>query len=165
MTERTGLPAPLPKPTMSAQEAAAALVGAWELDLWTTFHSDGTESHPFGTDAIGVIMYSDDGHMSCHLSLANRPLFNKLSVFDVTDTELGQSMRGYSSYFGTFSMDMEKGEVIHHVIGAWYPDFATVDQPRRFAIEGDRLFLEANVGEDLVRIAWRRRDAGTLPRG
>jgi hypothetical protein len=148
---------------MDEAQVVQTLVGGWELDLWTTFHSDGSETYPFGKDAIGLIMYSADGHMSCHLSVANRPLLDAPTIFAVSDADLGQSVRAYSGYFGTFSVDAQAGIVTHHVQGAWYPNFATVDQPRRYGFDGDLLFLEAEVGDDLVRIAWRRRKSGTLP--
>lgn len=157
------MPQPLPRPELSEAEAIAKLIGGWELERWTTFHADGSESYPFGTDANGLIMYSADGHMSCHLAMANRPLLDAPTVFDVPDAEYGKSLRAYSGYFGTFSVDADAGVVTHHVTGAWYPNFAAVDQPRRFAFAGDLLYLEAEVGDDLVRIAWRRRNSGSLP--
>lgn len=151
-----GLPERLARPDMSAQEAFAAFVGGWQLVLWTTFHADGTRDHPFGTDAVGQIMYSADGHMSCHLMQANRQRLGEASVYQVSDAALGASMRGYSGYFGRFSIDAEAGVITHHVDGAWYPDWIGSDQPRHYAFEGDRLFLEAPIGDDLVRIEWRR---------
>ena len=151
-----GGPKPLSRPDMSAQDAFEAFVGGWQLVRWTTFHRDGTEEYPFGKDAIGQIMYTADGHMSCHLMKANRPLFGKPSVYQVTDEELGHSMRAYTGYFGTFSIDAEAGVITHHVAGAWYPDWLGSIQPRRYAFDGDRLFLEADVGEHLVRLEWRR---------
>jgi hypothetical protein len=160
---RTGLPARLSLPDMTQEQAIAALIGGWELECWTTYHPDGTKSHPFGCDAIGLIMYSADGHMSCHLSMANRPLLEAPTIFDVPDADFGRSLRGYSGYFGTFSVDAAAGVVTHHVTGAWYPNFAAVDQPRRYGFAGDLLYLEAEVGADLVQIAWRRRNSGSLP--
>ena len=157
------LPAPLERPDLSQAEAIARLTGGWELERWTTFHADGTQTCPFGTDAIGLIMYSADGHMSCHLSMANRPLLDAPTVFDVSDADYGRSLRAYSGYFGTFSVDADAGVVTHHVTGAWYPNFAAIDQPRRYGFDGDLLYLEAEVGTDLVRIAWRKRNSGTLP--
>jgi hypothetical protein len=152
----SGLPERLTRPEMSAAQAFAALTGGWQLVLWTTFHADGTKDYPFGTDAVGQIMYSADGHMSCHLMRTDRPLFGKPSVYQVSDEELGASMRSYSGYFGRYSIDAMAGVITHHVDGAWYPDWIGSDQPRRYAFSGDRLFLEAEVGTDLVRIEWRR---------
>lgn len=151
-----GLPEPLARPDMSAEQAFAAFLGGWQLQLWTTFHADGSKEYPFGSDAIGQIMYSADGHMSCHLMQANRPLFGKPSVYQVGDEELGRAIRAYSGYFGTFSIDADAGVITHHVAGAWYPDWLGTDQPRRYAFDRGRLFLEAAIGDDLVRIEWRR---------
>ena len=151
-----GLPPRLPPPAMSEREAFAAFVGGWQLELWTTFHKDGTEDYPFGRDALGQIMYSADGHMTCHLMRANRPPLHAPSVYQVTDEELGRAMRAYTGYFGAFTIDAAQGVITHHVTGAWYPNWAGTDQPRRYAFIGDRLFLEAEVGDDLVRIEWRR---------
>ena len=151
-----GLPTRLTRPDMSAHDAFAAFIGGWQLVLWTTFHPDGTRDHPFGTDAVGQIMYSADGHMSCHLMEGSRPKFGCPSVYQVSDEALGASMRGYSGYFGRFSIDAEAGIITHHVDGAWYPDWIGSEQPRHYLFEGDRLFLEAAIGDDLVRIEWRR---------
>lgn len=159
----TGLPPRLTPPAMNEEQVVQKLIGGWELVRWTTYHPDGTESVPFGEDAIGIIMYTADGHMSCHLSMANRPLFSEPNIYAVSDADLGQSVRAYSGYFGTFSVDAAAGIVTHHVTGAWYPNFAAVNQPRHYAFEDDLLYLEAEVGEDLVRITWRRRNSGTLP--
>ncbi|WP_375194231.1 lipocalin-like domain-containing protein [Sphingobium sp.] len=132
-------------------------VGAWQLVLWTTHRADGTEIFPFGRDALGQILYSADGHMSCHLMMANRPPLGAPSIYDVDDATLGQAIRAYSGYFGRYSVDAQAGIVTHHVDGAWYPDWIGSIQPRRFRFEGDRLFLEAEVGADLIRIKWRRK--------
>ncbi|MCP1470415.1 hypothetical protein J3E64_002103 [Sphingobium sp. OAS761] len=155
----TGLPPPLERPDMDARAAFLALVGGWQLVLWTTHHPDGMKDYPFGRDAAGQIMYSPDGHMRCHLMRTDRPLFDRPSVYHVDDAALGRSMRGYSGYFGSFSVDASAGIVTHHVTGAWYPDWIGTDQTRRYAFAGDRLYLEADVGSDLVRIEWRKVNA------
>ncbi|WP_150294115.1 lipocalin-like domain-containing protein [Sphingobium estronivorans] len=131
-------------------------VGAWQLVLWTTHRADGTDAFPFGRDAIGQIMYSADGHMSCHLMMANRPPLGTFTIDEVKDAALGTAVRAYSGYFGAYTVDDAAGIVTHHVDGAWYPDWTGSQQPRRFRFEGDRLFLEAEVGGDLVSIEWRR---------
>ncbi|WP_176594585.1 lipocalin-like domain-containing protein [Sphingobium sp. EM0848] len=131
-------------------------VGAWQLVLWTTHRADGTVEFPFGRDAIGQIMYSADGHMSCHLMMANRPPLGALNIYDVDDAVLGRAIRAYSGYFGTYAIDAAAGIVTHHVDGAWYPDWIGSQQPRHFRFEDDRLFLEAETGTDLVSIEWRR---------
>lgn len=137
-------------------EAFAAFIGAWQLVLWTTHHADGTKDYPFGTDAVGQIMYTAEGYMSCHLMRGGRAPTGQPSLYQASDAELAQSMRDYSGYFGPFTVDAQAGIVTHHVAGAWYPDWIYTAQPRRFRFAGDRLFLEAEVGTDLVQIEWQR---------
>lgn len=144
--------------SLTNAQAFAAFIGAWRLVLWTTHHADGTKDYPFGTDAVGQIMYSADGHMSCHLMRGNRAAIGQPSPYHASDAQLAQSMRDYSGYFGRFTVDAEAGIVTHDVEGAWYPDWIGTTQPRRFRFDGDRLFLEAEVGTDLVQIEWQRMD-------
>ena len=65
-------------------------------------------------------------------------------------------MRSFSAYWGRYSVDAAAGVVTHHVTGAWIPEFALVDQPRHYAFEGDLLYLEAELGDGLARLIWRR---------
>ena len=159
----SGLPTRLAVPQMREEEVVAALIGAWQLELCATYHPDGSVTYPFGEDAKGQIMYSADGHMGCEITATNRPLLDVQTIYHATDEELGRSMRGFSGYFGTFSVDAAAGIVTHHVQGAWFPNFATMQQPRHYFFEGDLLYLEAMVGDDLARLTWRRRNSGTLP--
>lgn len=160
----SGLPPRLARPTLSEAEAFAAFVGGWQLELWTTFHADGSRDYPFGRDAIGQIMYSADGHMTCHLMTAGRARLDEERILDVSDERLGRAMRGYTGYFGSFSIDAAAGIVTHHVAGAWHPDWIGREQPRHYAFEGDRLLLEAELGGDLARLVWRKRIAQGVPR-
>lgn len=155
----TGLPARLTPPEMTGDEVLSALIGAWDLVLWTTFHSDGSVDHPIGRNGIGQIMYSADHRMSCHLMPGDRAPLPQASVYDLPDDALGQTLRLYSGYFGDFTIDAAAGVITHHVTGAWYPNWIGMDQPRHYAFEGDRLFLEAEIGGALVRIEWRRASA------
>lgn len=35
--------------------------------------------------------------------------------------------RGYFGYFGTFSVDIDAGAVIHHVQAGWFPNVAETE--------------------------------------
>jgi hypothetical protein len=39
------------------------LVGTWRLISWENRDLDGTISYPLGKDAVGYIMYNQDGYM------------------------------------------------------------------------------------------------------
>lgn len=148
---------------MSETNLLDAFIGSWQLVQMTVFHADGSATHPLGDGAIGQILYSADGFMSCHLMEANRPSLPGYGLDQLSDAELGRSIRAYSGYFGSFSVNAAEGTVTHHIAGAWYPNMIGTDQVRRYKFVGDRLILEAALNEDLVRLEWRRSDKGRLP--
>ena len=141
---------------VSDTEAFAGFGGAWQLVMWTTYHADGTKAHPFGRDAVGQIIYTADAHMSCHLMRRARAPIGQPNPYLASEADLAQAMRDYSSYCGSFTVDAKVGVVTHHVEAAWYPDWIGTTQTRHFRFTGNRLFLEAQVGSDLVQIEWQR---------
>jgi Lipocalin-like domain len=49
------------------------LVGTWRLISWETRSVDGQKiSYPLGKDAVGYIMYNEDGYMSVAIMRPNR---------------------------------------------------------------------------------------------
>jgi len=58
------------RPNATAREPIAdnPLIGTWQLVSWTNEASDGSTTHPIGSDAVGLIGYSADGHMFAHIS-------------------------------------------------------------------------------------------------
>ncbi len=61
------------------------LVGAWELVSFEATAPDGAVSYPFGPDAIGLLVYTDSGHMSVAIAEAGRPSFTSESRLSGTD--------------------------------------------------------------------------------
>ncbi|WP_380873504.1 hypothetical protein ACFB49_41880 [Sphingomonas sp. DBB INV C78] len=138
----------------SDAELREALLGSWELVLWTNRRHDEEIEHPFGHDAKGVIIYAPDGHMSVHMLRAGIAPFGK-PPHELTAQQVADAYHGYVGYFGTYTVDAEHCIVTHHIRGAWYPDVQG-DQPRHCRLEGDRLFLEAETPTGWVTIEWRR---------
>lgn len=139
-------------------ETLNAFVGGWQLVSMTVRRADGSVMHPMGEDAVGQITYSADGLMSCHLMEANRAHLPGHDLDQVSDAAFGRSVRGYSGYFGSFTIDVATATVRHHVAGAWYPNMTGVDQIRRFAFVDKHLILEAEVKDELFRLEWRRHE-------
>jgi hypothetical protein len=54
---------------------------------------------------------------------------------------------------------LRRNAVVHHVVGAWFPNVERSDQARIFKFEDDRLVLDADTKWGKVRIAWRRATA------
>lgn len=140
-----------------------ALIGSWRLESFELESTDGSISHPYGTDLTGYLFYNADGFMSSAFMSAGRSASG--------DGELSQaaaesSYDQFMAYTGPFEVQGDK--ITHFVevssLEAW---IGTV-QERWFKIDGDRLELltaplsvagDAPVG----RLAWTRvrRSAGS----
>ena len=54
---------------------ANPLLGSWRLVSCETEAADGSIDYPLGADAVGLLMYTEDGYMSVSLARAERHPF------------------------------------------------------------------------------------------
>jgi hypothetical protein len=112
------------------------------LATFTTQDTDtGHVSHPLGTTPRGMILYTDDGHMSAQLA----------------DADMG----GYIAYGGRFDVDEDTSMVHHDVTVAMMPELLVQPQFRQAHIDGDVLTLSATTTDDAgatthATVVWRR---------
>ena len=108
---------------------ARVVVGTWNLVEWTC-----EGSHPLGDDAVGRLIYAEDGFMSAFLSRA-----------DGSSDAL--------AYSGTWE---KRGgdEVVHRVSLATRTSFVGRDLVRSVSWEGDDLVLTTPPPVNVLR--WRR---------
>jgi hypothetical protein len=102
------------------------ITGAWELVSFTV--SDG--SRPLGGQPRGLILYTEDGHMSAQLTGGDQHI----------------------AYGGRFSVDETSATVHHQVSISTMPELLAQPQFRHAAIVGDELTLST---ADAV-LVWRR---------
>ncbi len=70
------------------------ILGAWALVSYELRALDGTHiEYPFGDDAQGFLIYTDDGYMSAQLMRRHRPLYDRPSGAGGT-TEQSAATRG-----------------------------------------------------------------------
>jgi hypothetical protein len=131
-------------------------IGAWDLVSYELRTTDGRTLQPLGTDPVGRISYDAAGHMSAHLMRRGVPNFGASRREQATLEEMAAAWRGYAGYFGSYSIDEAASAVIHHVEGAWYPNFVGTDQVRIYCFEGDRLTLQADSASGRTTIVWQR---------
>ncbi len=97
----------------------AELVGAWRLADYYTRDAEGGIGHPLGRDALGLLVYSADGHMAGGLMRAGRKAFGRPRAEAVdrggTDDEVRQAFDGYFGYAGRFRFD-EATSTVHHQV-------------------------------------------------
>ncbi|MEZ5851026.1 MAG: lipocalin-like domain-containing protein [Hyphomicrobiaceae bacterium] len=133
---------------------ASDLIGAWRLEGWALVYEDGRPAeYPLGRDAVGLILYTADGHMSATLMRKGR------AVFATGDAE--EKAEAYDdcfAYAGTYEVIDEA--VFHTIAVATNPALAGITSTRNIMLDGDRLTLS---GPDFSpdtpryhRIVWRR---------
>jgi len=130
------------------------LIGTWKLESWSLVYEDGRPSeYPLGRDAVGRIMYTDDGHVSAMLMRAGRK--------PLSDTSEASKARAWDDCFGYTGRFEVRGEAVFHTIEvATNPALVGVTSTRNVMLDGNRLTLS---GPDFSpgsprwhRIVWRR---------
>lgn len=141
----------------------ARIHGAWILEAWRIDYGDGRPaSFPFGEDARGLLLYTQDGYMSAGISSTGRAGFGGASVRHATAAERARAFDSHFHYQGRFAIEGES--IVHTVSDALNPDFVGTRQVRRARLEGEVLELSAEdllPGTPVVRrhvLRWRRAD-------
>ncbi len=114
-------------------------VGTWRLLSWENRDESGNVSYPFGQDAVGYLIYTDDGYMSGTLMKANRPSFAGGDVLGGSTQEQAMATQTYIHYCGKY--EIQSNKVIHHIETSLFPNWVGINQERFFEFQGKQLSL------------------------
>ena len=115
------------------------LIGTWRLISWENRSIDGQISYPLGQDAVGYIMYTQDGYMCVAIMRPHRTPFAAGDLLGGSSAEKAQAAETYVSYCGQYEF---RGDVvIHHVELSFFPNWVGIDQERLVDLTGKRLTL------------------------
>jgi hypothetical protein len=116
-------------------------VGTWRLVSWENRDDSGNVSYPFGQDAVGYLIYTEDGYMSGTLmkAKANRPNFAVGDILGGSTEEQARAVQTYIHYCGKYEIQVNK--VIHHIEASLFPNWVGINQERFFEFQGNRLSL------------------------
>ncbi|MCX4406056.1 MULTISPECIES: lipocalin-like domain-containing protein [unclassified Streptomyces] len=115
---------------MNAAHLRERLIGAWRLVSYETRRvSDGSVEHPFGKDALGLILYTQDGYMSAQLMARGAQPFDQADLHRAGNAELAQAARHYLAYSGPFEVS-EDGRLTHHMSVSLFPNWLGQTQER-----------------------------------
>lgn len=129
------------------------LVGAWRLVTWEIGYPDGRVAHPYGPDAVGLLCYTPDGHMSASIALAVRPGLSSPNPRKAPEAERAAAFDSFFAYSGTYTL--AGGAVRHHVELALNPAFSGTTQIREAVLDGDTLVLAASEDSRRHTLTWR----------
>lgn len=142
----------------AAPPERATLVGSWRLTTYMDTPEGGEPVYAYGRNPIGLFIFTADGHVSINI-MRNPPDVNAPTTDPDPDA---CSPVWYCAYFGTYSVDLAKGEWITHVVGGNIPAYLNTDQRRTFTLHGDQLtihesYLEGGKRVYAVRVLVRER--------
>jgi hypothetical protein len=119
---------------------ANPLIGTWRLISWENRSVDGQKiSYPLGKDAVGYIMYNEDGYMFVAIMRPNRVRFAAGDLLGGSTEEKVQAANNYVSYCGRY--EFHGDTVTHHVDLSLFPNWVGVEQERLVELRGNRLTL------------------------
>jgi hypothetical protein len=133
----------------SQGEVSERFVGTWRL----ISIEGGANTSNRGAKPTGLIYYDATGHMAAQIQPdRDRPRW----IGTPTPEQAFERMRGYTAYFGTYTIDEKAGTVTHHRQGMLDP--GSVDFVRTFEFApGDRLILTPVAGTTPpARLTWER---------
>jgi hypothetical protein len=139
-----------------------AVLGAWELVSYTIEESpSGDTTYPFGTDPVGIIMYTEDGYMSAQLMRADRSAVDSPEPSEEPPAPESPAATGYLAYSGPFHVDEATGTLHHKVTVSLFPSWLGSTQLRASRLEGDALTLSGtntlpNGATSTHTLLWKR---------
>ncbi len=121
------------------------LVGTWKLIEYADLDSiTGKWEYPFGKNPRGYFSYTKNYIVNLNVS-SDIPLKITEDSAKNYNIKLLNWIDHYSEgYFGTYSVDLIKSVVTHHVKGGNIPWYIDTDQPRPFMLKGDTLIIGDN---------------------
>jgi Lipocalin-like domain len=134
---------------VSAGSAAARIVGVWRLVSLTT---DGKVNPLRGKKPTGYIFYTASGEMGAVIQPDRPPI--PMAGSEPSPQEAQAALKGYTAYFGTYTVDEGAGIVIHHRKGNVQPGFEA-DVRRHYRFESDDRLVLGGVGTKNENV-WER---------
>ena len=121
------------------------IVGTWKLIEHTDFDStSGKWIYRYGKTPKGYFTYTKSGIVNLNISTDSPIKISEDSAKKYSVNLYEYLITNSVGYFGTYTIDLEKSIVTHHVKGGSYPWYYDTDQQRPFIIKGDTLIITNN---------------------
>jgi Lipocalin-like domain len=134
----------------TAQPPGTRLLGTWRL---VGFQSDSFTVAARGARPTGLLIYDATGHMAVQIQPDRRRASWPQSQAPTPEQAL-DAVRGYTAYFGTYSVDERAHTITHHRDGALNLDF--VDYVRRYEFDPNGRLILLPVDRPQSRLVWER---------
>ncbi len=142
------------------QSIKSQIVGTWKFVSWVYQDENNKTIHYFDTEAIGVLMYDENGNMNAQIMKSGRKGFISDAISGGTPDESKNAFDSYLAYFGTY-YEASPGKVVHKVNGALFPNWLGNEEIRYGAIVEDKLIIttppiSTPQGNIVFTITWQK---------
>ena len=130
------------------------LIGTWEIISYTMMNKDSSISYPLGRDCKAYLIYTEDGHVSAQMSAMHRKPYSSGDLHEGTLAEMAEAAHSYMAYMGTYTLKLDRSEVIHHIELSMNPCWENESQVRHLDYDGEYLTITADVNGG--RLVWKK---------
>jgi hypothetical protein len=123
------------------------LVGAWMLELTSTKLPDGSDV--WGSNPIGLLIFTNNGLFSSQTMRSDRPKFSSNSRVKGTPEENKAAVHGSIASFGTYTVNEPEKTVTFRYLGSTFPNREGTEETWPVLINGGVLritHLSTSVG-------------------
>lgn len=130
---------------------------SWALVEYKSESKDGDVLYPLGEDALGTIIFTEEGHTAVQIMANDRTQVLNQEALAKYNTKVEKEMGqlGYHAYTGPFTIDEEESILTTHVELSLIPDYVGSKQARKASLDGDTLKL-SNVQHSERKLVWKR---------
>ena len=136
------------------------LVGTWQLRsrIDVTASGERCPEPTLGEDPIALVFFDRAGHFAAQFMKRNRSTAAPAATGGSNNT---RSVDGYDAYFGTYSIDEERGVVTTTLLGALAREHVGAVLTRAMRVDGDTLTITLDTtsisGQPVTRtLTWSR---------
>lgn len=141
-------------------DVAFQLIGTWRLVSYSAV-ADGDTMYPMGDNPQGRLTYEPGGRRAVQLADPGRAHFVAADPGAATGQEIRAAFASYLAYYGSYTVDADRGTVVHHLEQSLIPNWTGGDQVRQFDLQGTQLTLRTprmlfGGGERISTLVWEK---------
>ena len=122
------------------------IVGVWRLMEFVDLDSTtNTWIHRYGKNPRSYFIYTPGGILSINVSSDTPLKITEEGAKNYTINFHDFFSNHSFGYFGTYTYEPTKGQVIHHVKGGTLPWYTDTEQPRQIQLKGDTAIIGDNI--------------------
>ncbi len=122
------------------------IVGTWRLVEFADIDSTANVwVYRYGKNPKGYFTYTSSGVLNINISNENPLKISEEKAKKHSVNLYDYIQKNSFGYFGTYTVEPEKGRVIHHVKGGTIPWYTDTEQPRLIELKGDTAIIGDNI--------------------